>query len=423
MEEKRFSGYQVAIASFIVMFFNLGLLGSTGVFIPHIAKDLGVQPTDIGLMVTFATGGAFLFSMLTNRVVEKISAKNTLILATAINGIHFSIFGIASAPWMVYLGAFLGGAVLAFGSNVVCASIISNWFVEKRATVLGLVFGGAGFGSAAALFVAGQLIDVIGWRKTYFSFTAILLTLGIGVAAIFVKENPADLGQKPLGWDTVSTGKGSDASAAESGMTLEQAKKTKTYWLWMVGILLTSMVITGVVTYAPAYWQSYGMKAVTSSNYTSMVSLIGAATSLVSGVIADKLGVGAYLSYTMISYILGATLLVLFPAPSMVTALLIVFLIALSYPSSTNYPATITTVAFGNKDYTRINSNFQTMVYLSKAALPILIVFLTKAGVSMRQTYMLQIIFATIGFILLMFGLKLATNAKKEKKSKENIIA
>lgn len=51
MEKTKFDGYKVAIACFVAMFVNLGLLGSTGVFVPNIAKSLNVQPADIGLML------------------------------------------------------------------------------------------------------------------------------------------------------------------------------------------------------------------------------------------------------------------------------------------------------------------------------------------------------------------------------------
>lgn len=405
-----FLGYRVAVASFVVMFLNLGLLGSTGVFIPYISKSLGVEATDMGLMVTFATMGAFIFSMFTNRLIKKLGAKKCLIFATLLNAIHFSIMGSAPAPWVVFSGAFIGGMVMAFGSNVVCAQIISKWFIEKRNTVLGLVFSGAGLGSAFALFVAGYLIRIFGWRGTYFTFTGTLLMVGLITICFFISESPDKVNQKPLGWNNAEELQNAGTAQKKTGCTLEEAKKTSTYWFWKIGILLSSMVITGAVTYLPSYWQSYGMDSVSSSSFTSVIPLLGAVSSLLSGMIADKFGTVAYFSYTLLSYIVGGILLVLNPMPTTMLAWVIVILIAVSYPSSANYPATITPVAFGTKDYTKINASFQTMVFLSKAILPIIIVNISKLGVSLRQAYAIQIGFAVIGFVLLLAGL-----AKVEK--------
>lgn len=189
-------------------------------------------------------------------------------------------------------------------------------------------------------------------------------------------------------------------------MTLAEARQTKAYWLWLIAVLFGAMLISGIITYAPSYWQGNGMDQLQTSNYISLFSLLGATIMLFSGMIADRFGVGFYLLYTLGSYIIGATLLVLFPLPETGTMMILVFL-ALSYPSSSNYPATITTFGFGTKEYTKINASFQTMVYLSKATLPVVILNLGKLGFGLRQMYMLQIGLAVIALTLFLSGLAL----------------
>lgn len=190
-------------------------------------------------------------------------------------------------------------------------------------------------------------------------------------------------------------------------MTLAEARQTKAYWLWLIAVLFGAMLISGIITYAPSYWQGNGMDQLQTSNYISLFSLLGATIMLFSGMIADRFGVGFYLLYTLGSYIIGATLLVLFPLPETGTMMMILVFLALSYPSSSNYPATITTFGFGTKEYTKINASFQTMVYLSKATLPVVILNLGKLGFGLRQMYMLQIGLAVIALTLFLSGLAL----------------
>lgn len=401
--KEKFSGYSVAFGCFLIMFVHLGVLQSIGVFLPHFSKDLNIPMSQLSLSVTFATTSAFLCSLVATRVISKLTPKWSLFMSTLICAGHYVLFGVATNVYFIWFGCILGGFVIGFGTNVAAASIISEWFIEKRATVLGAVFGGTGFGGAVTILLAGNLIEQFGWRKTYFIMSVGILLLGSIANFVFIKT-PESLKQKPLGWEKQEQAKEENVV----GVTYEEAKKSPTFKLWWIALALGAMLYGSYASFGPTFWQSEGMSHIQSSNYISLLALLGAALAMISGGLADKFGEKFYVVYPIISFILGTTLLVMFPNSSSFITLITIVLIAISYPTSAAYPATITSAGFGNKDYAKIQGQLMAATYLGKSIYPIILGQSDKFTGSMRTGFIILIILAVVAILLFLTGFKKA---------------
>lgn len=425
MQSKIFYGYRVAFGSFIVMLTHLGFLGCIGVFMPHIAKTLNSPLSDVSLVVTTATGGAFVCSLFASKLITALTPKRTLYLSSVVCALHYVVFGFAPHVSWFWIGGVMAGFVMGFGTNVAVASIISAWFIEKRSTVIGLVFGGAGFGSAIAMFVAGQLIENFGWRTSYFILAAVILVLGI-VPNLFLIRLPEQKKMKPLGWEKQEELE--KTSSESTGLTLAEAKQTPTFKLWWVAILLISMLFTGFSSFAPSFFQASGMTHLQSTNITSITNLVGAVFIMLSGMIAERFGIRIYISYILISFMIGTSLMATFPNTSFLLTALTIAFIALSAPASNSFPPTITTVGFGTKDYTKIVAQFASANYLSKAVMPIIMGQIDRVTGSLRTGFIFQVFLAFIGLSLLLIGLKMAPKiitietSDQKKKADEDVI-
>lgn len=406
MLKDKFPGYKVAFGCFLIMFIHLGVLGSIGVFIPSIAKELSIPMSSISLVVTFATSSAFICSLFATQFIAKVTAKRAMYFATVVCAFHYVIFGFTQNVWFIYLGGTLAGAVMGFGTNVAAASVIAEWFIDRRSTVVGLVFGGAGFGSSVAMFFSGILIENFGWRSAYFILATVILVFGILANFLFIKS-PQELNEKPLGWEKQLDNE-NNKQATVGGVSFAEARKSSTFYMWWTAILLIAMLITGYTSFAPTFWQEAGMTHLQSSNYISLLSLMGAISVMVSGALAEKFGVKFFVLYNTVAFTAGTVLLVMFPNSGTVITLITIVLVAVAYPSSNSLPATITASGFGNLEYGKIMAQLSTAGYLGKALLPIILGQVHKITGSLSLGFVILSVFSIIGLLLFLTGYKLA---------------
>jgi MFS family permease len=138
--------------------------------------------------------------------------------ATIIGGIVCGIVGyglLATSTniWQAYLGyAVLGG----IGSGMVyssCINIVAKWYPEKKGWRTGFVNGGWAYGAVPFIIVIGGISGAAlnmtpSQIKTYILWQGLIMTIGIGIAGIFMKDPPKNWWPKeidPLNWQKHST--------------------------------------------------------------------------------------------------------------------------------------------------------------------------------------------------------------------------
>ena len=60
--------------------------------------------------------------------------------------------------WLPTICGTLGGLVTLFACATPVSVVITNWFVDKRSSVLAFIMGGYGFGGMIILPIVGRLI-------------------------------------------------------------------------------------------------------------------------------------------------------------------------------------------------------------------------------------------------------------------------
>jgi len=140
--------------------------------------------------------------------------------ATIIGGLVCGVIGYGllaetSSIWVAYLGyAVLGG----IGSGMVyssCINIVAKWYPEKKGWRTGFVNGGWAYGAVPFILAiggfstgAGVTTMSAGSLRTYIWVQAILMTVLIGLAGMFMKDPPKNWWPKeidPLHWHRSGT--------------------------------------------------------------------------------------------------------------------------------------------------------------------------------------------------------------------------
>jgi predicted MFS family arabinose efflux permease len=131
--------------------------------------------------------------------------------------------------WQLYI-FYLALGIASFGvAPVSYCHLISYWFDRYRGLALGIMMSGLGAGALVAPSSAHYLIEQFGWRVTFDFSGAAILSIGMPVLILFLKEKPELMGLVPDG-DTRAFPR-SKAFDVDSGLSFRQALHTSTLWL------------------------------------------------------------------------------------------------------------------------------------------------------------------------------------------------
>jgi len=417
--KEKFSGYIVAVAAFLIMFMHQGAIGSIGVFLPHIASGNNLELGSVSLLVSYATiSAAVVGIVIAPTLMKKITPKWLLFICSFVIPAHYILFSFGSQLWHYYLGGVIAGICMALGTTAAVTNIIGQWFITKRAAVLGLVIGGAGFGTAVFQAVGGALISAFDFRLAYQIMAIVICVVGV-LANLFFIRTPDKVGQKALGWDTVDAGAGTSGGAT-AGVTLSETLRSPAFYLIFVGIVVGSMAWVGFKTYLASMLGNYGYSTVAASNYSTFMNAFAALMVMAGGMLAQKMGNKVYVTFLYVACIVGCVLIYV-GGPSIGTVLLILAILfaACSNCSISSLPGTICTEAFGYKEYGRIVIYLMSASYLGQALPSFVVKGFLAAGWAWHNIYLFFGGCALVALVLCLLGWQMAPFRKMKKEMQQ----
>jgi len=406
---KKFTGYTVAVGVSLTIFVTTGALGTFGVFLPHIVKDLGFPVAAVAFMATCASTFCFLTNSIMSKVIDRIGPKLTMLIGALLCALHYVIYGSATSLPIIYIGGAMGGISMGLATSAMASIVLTRWFVAKREVVIGTVMATIGFGGSAFAFIAGQSIAAFGWRSAYYIIAAIIAIITVPVILILVKDSPEKIGQLPLGADSAVV---VEKKVKEKGVP---EAKTPCFWMVYIGMFFIGSLSPSIKFFMTSCWQGYGMDPVVSANYLSLALLLGAVGFPLAGGIAQKIGTRRTLTFLVAVFCLCMLFMYLSSSLNPVYIVLAAVCYALSFPSQHLTSSLTTMEAFGPKAYGRLLGVFHGGAMFSSAFTSLIIGALKDATGSYTPALILLSITAVVSLIFLLIGFKLSPVEKERQ--------
>ncbi len=197
-------GWVILAVGTLVVFGSLGLgRFSYSAVLPAMQEGLGMDNRLGGAVATANLAGYLLFCLIGGILAVRFGPRRVIAAGLGLVGVSLIMTGTAgsvaeAAAWRALAGVGSGA------SNVPVMGLLAAWFAPRRR---GLATGVAVAGSSVALIVLGPLVPRIlasfgdaGWRVCWFGFGGTTLVLAVA-AAVFLRDRPEDLGQRPVGAD------------------------------------------------------------------------------------------------------------------------------------------------------------------------------------------------------------------------------
>jgi len=406
---------------FIIMFVIQGGMQTFAVFLPAIVADTPFSLAEISLISSFACLFAFFSNILFGKFLKKIGLKFTVIIGIVCYSVHFYVFAFANSLPVFYAGAILGGFVIGFATVAACSTVLTNWFVEKRAMMISIAFSGSMFGGAIIMYLLGVLIDLYGWRTTYIIQGTVFGLIALIVILFVIIESPDRKGQTPYGVKTTAelTTTTSDYPQDEQGIEVSVARRSPCFFLLLLGLLLVG-IATNIENFLPAFWQSLGMSVTGSAKMMAIYAFLAGLAAIVLGKISDKMGAKIYATVTLLLFVVGCLAVYFVGIIATAPMLGAMFLFALGGKKTSNLvPPQMTVFCFGRKDYSLIIGSAQAMLQLGIAISNPIISKLYVVGGDYRLPFSVMAILAVLALLLIQASLHFAPYRPKKIKGEK----
>ena len=281
-----FYGYFIVGAGFTTLLLMLGTYTTFGIFLKPLSLELGLTRamTSGAYSLVFLLYG--ILGIIAGRLTDKFGPRVVMIGCGILLGLGYLLMSQVSSIWQFYLfyGVIVGAGM--GGTDTPVLSTVARWFARRRGMVTGITKAGAGVGMFVMPLLSGWLIFSYGWRSAY-AIIGIMAMIGIVLAALFLKRDPAQVGQLPDGAEKVEdTGLNSEIRH----FSLRQVIATREFWIFSMVWFIVSFTTMSILAHIAAHVTDLEISTTTAATVLSMVGGASILGRLGMGGISDRLG-------------------------------------------------------------------------------------------------------------------------------------
>jgi OFA family oxalate/formate antiporter-like MFS transporter len=311
-----FYGYVVLIFGSIGVLFSIpGQTVGVSVFTDPVKDALGLTRNQFSNAYLIGTLLSAFFVPKAGRLFDKFGARFVAFFAAFFLGISLIIFsysegiseniklGLNTDSWFVpfVLLCFLFFLVRFFGQGVLTMSsrnMIMMWFDKNRGKVnsISSITVSLGFSSSPILF--NYLIDKNGWELSW-QILAVCLFIFSFLILQFYRNKPEDFGLIPDGFLAKKKTHKQKIKNLEVNFTLEEAKKTRAFWMFGLALAFNSFFITGFTFHVVSIFKTQGYVKTEAIAVFLPISIIAISVSTLANILSDYIQHKIYL-FTMI---------------------------------------------------------------------------------------------------------------------------
>ena len=184
---------------------------------------------------------------------------------------------------------------LALLSIVPGLHVLAHWFARKRALAIGIFMSMGGLGAFFTAPAISLLVQTTGnWRNAWLVMVVTVL-IGTVIAAIFVRETPADKNTFVDGIDPASASAsrpaGRPSQVHQSVLSWEIRDALRSMPYWMIVAAVAAVVFGGGIVNSQGvlHLRDLGITPVTAASAIGIIGMLGAAGRLLTGILGDRI--------------------------------------------------------------------------------------------------------------------------------------
>ena len=168
-DEARFNGFHGLVLFWcaLIIIFDGYDLAVAGIALPSIMKQMGVQATQAGFMVSSALFGMMFGAIFLGTIADRIGRRWAIVICIALFSVFTAAAGLTSDPVMFSITRFLAGLGIGGVMPNVVAQMTEYAPRKVRSTMVTLMFSGYAVGGMLAAVLGKGLIESHGWQSVF----------------------------------------------------------------------------------------------------------------------------------------------------------------------------------------------------------------------------------------------------------------
>ncbi len=390
-----FYGWRVVAALFVMLAVSSGLgFYSVAVFLEALTSHQGFSVSAVSgatalLFVTSGIAGLFVADL-----ISRYDPRVPIAIGALIASIALVLIGRVEELWQVYATYTLFGVGFAASSLLPGMTLVTRWFVRRRALAISVASTGLSFGGVVLTPLAAAGIERYGLEVTTLWMAVTYLVGIVPVTAVVLRPYPATLGLLPDG-DGPS---GPQEPLELSGTELRHALSTRFYVAITVGFTFLMAAQVGGIAHqfklvATRVDATFAAIAVSTLAATSIVGR------LTGGWIVTVISMRGF---TIAMALLQAVALVILGLGQTPTALLVgTLLFGVTMGNLLMLQPLLLAEAFGVRDYSRIYANSSLFTTTGVAAGPWLVGLLYDAAGGYSEAFLAAALVSIVAMVCL----------------------
>ncbi len=290
----------VAVAALIYFFSGPGQTYFVSVFINYYIENFGWSRSLVSSYYSVATLLSGLILIFVGRSIDRIGHRKVTLVVSLLLGL--TCFGISFVylPWMLLAGFFLLRLLGQGSMTLLPATLVPQWFFQRRGLAMSLMTLGGVFGSALVPPLNHWLILKIGVAATWQFWGLLLIFVMAPLGWLLIRNCPEEMSLQPDGLNCVAKGvqQTDQSSLTGSSWTLKEAIRTRAFWLILFCIGVSAMINTGLIFHMVSIIETKGLSAGFAASILSIIALTRFSLTILAGHLVDRYKVHRVLAFS-----------------------------------------------------------------------------------------------------------------------------
>lgn len=276
------------LATILLVATSPGQTFGVAFFNTHFLAEFGLSKTGLSTIYLAATLLASFCIPMIGHLVDKFGLRRAVLCALTAMALACVGSSQIAGSFTMFL-AFLALRVTGPGTlTLLSTNTLAAWFDRRLGKVSSFTQIAMASSWAIVPVVFVTLIEKFGWRGAYLAIAAIFACGLVPLMAVFYRQSPSDLGQRPDGLrpDPENV---DDPPSTKYEFSVGEAARHRGYWILVASTALWALIGTGLIFHLAAMFESIGLSAKDSTRSLTSLALVMATMQLVGGILADRI--------------------------------------------------------------------------------------------------------------------------------------
>ena len=285
MRSRIFYGWIVVAVAATVVLVTAGVRAAPGAFLLSMTDEHGWYIAAVSFAAAVGLVAFGLAGPLSGWLMGRLGVKRVVIVSLVTTGIALLVSSLVTQIWQLTLtfGLFAGiGSGLV--ASVLGPTVAARWFVRDRGLVTGLFGASSSAGQLVFIPVLTVLAVAFDWRLAAVAL-AVLALLLIAPVILFVRNDPSEVNERPLG---APDGPIRPPPPPDAGI-MRRAVRTPDFWFLAGTFFVCGATSNGVVgTHFIPHAVEHGFTQTAAASALAVMGVFNFAGTIASGWLTDR---------------------------------------------------------------------------------------------------------------------------------------